>query len=312
MPAFCTHYIFLEETAEFLSKSADFKFNFDAAAIGTQGPDIFFFHRVIPVIMPGIPRNKTGSALHRAKPAAIFDAFRDYCKFSPAKDIAKSYIYGFIMHYALDRRCHPYVYSFQEKILEKNKHLHKSSAHNRIEAAMDTYLLSKHMNIIDPSAFNSAGTITDDISLIEEISHLLSFVIPRVTDCEISEKEVSQAILDTRAMQKILCDKSGFLKSVCRAVESVFAPIIGYYKFSAMIKPKDLEKAKKYGNINRLTWISPYDDSAVHNESFEDLFELAKNDAKELINGFNKICMGYSNGYEVTHNISFLTGIEVN
>lgn len=312
MPAFCTHYIFLEEMADFLKESADFKFNIDAAAIGTQGPDIFFFHRIIPVFMPGIPKSKVGSALHRAKPSAIFDAFRDYCRFSPDIDAAKSYMYGFIMHYALDRRCHPFVYSFQEKILQRNNHLHKSSAHNRIEMAMDTYLLSKHMNCNDPFEFDSSATITSDISVIEEISHLLSFVIPRVTDKQISEKEISQAILDTKRMQKILCDRSGFLKTVCRIAESLLAPLIGYYRFSAMIKPKDLEKAKKYGNINRQAWISPYDSGTFHNESFEDLFELSKADAKELISGFNRMCLGYSNGYEITHNISFLTGIEVN
>lgn len=312
MPAFCTHYIFLEEMVDFLNKNADFKFNINAAAIGAQGPDIFFFHRIIPVLMPGRPQNKVGSAMHRAKPSAIFDALSDYCKFSPNTDIAKSYIYGFIMHYALDRRCHPYVYSFQEKILAQNKHLHKSSAHNRIEMAMDTYLLNKHMNCSDPFDFDSAATITDDISVIEEISHLLSFVVPRVTGRHIKEKEAAQAILDTRKMQKILRDRSGILRAVCRTVESIFAPLTGYFRFSAMIKPRDLEKAKKYGNINRLTWISPYDSLTEHKESFEDLFELAKADAKMLINGFNKMCLGYSNGYEITHNISFLTGIEVN
>ncbi|MFR5874853.1 MAG: zinc dependent phospholipase C family protein [Eubacterium sp.] len=311
MPAFCTHYIFYKEMADFLKEDADFKFNTDAAAIGTQGPDIFFFHRIIPVFMPGLPKSKVGSALHRAKPAAIFDAFRDYCKFSPNLDIAKSYIYGFILHYALDRQCHPFVYSFQEKILQMNNHLHKSSAHNRIEMAMDTYMLNKHMNYTQPFEFDAAATITSDISVIEEIAHLLSFVIPRVTDKQINEKDILQAILDTKRIQKILRDRNGVLRYICRVTESIFAPIIGYYKFSAMIKPRDLEKAKKYGNINRQTWISPYDNTIKHNESFEDLFELSKSDAKKLISGFNKMCMGYSNGYEITQNISFLTGIEV-
>jgi hypothetical protein len=72
-----------------------------------------------------------------------------------------------------------------------------------------------------------------------------------------------------------------------------------------------LEKSKKYGNINKYSWVSPYDSSINHNESFEDLFKLAVNDARDLICGFEKMCMGYSNGYDVTHNLSFLTGIEV-
>jgi hypothetical protein len=311
MPAFCTHYLFLKEMEEFLKEKADFKFDFDSASIGTQGPDIFFFHRILPIFMLGKSQRKVGSALHRAKPSEIFDAFNEYCKFSPNIDIAKSYIYGFIMHYALDRRCHPYVYSLQEKILSRNKHLHKSSAHNRIEMAMDTYLLNKYMGYSNPADFDSSQTITNKLAIIDEISHLLAFVIPKVTDKHVSERDISKAISDTRAMQRLLRDRSGILRAVARIVETIFAPIIMYFKFSSLIKPKDLEKSKKYGNINRRIWVSPYDSGTQHNESFEDLFELACDDAKDLICGFNEMCQGNSNGYDVTKDISFLTGIEV-
>jgi hypothetical protein len=311
MPAFCTHYIFLEEMQEFLKENADFKFDFDSASIGTQGPDIFFFHRILPIFMPGKSQRKVGSALHRAKPSEIFSAFKEYCNFSPNKDIAKSYIYGFIMHYALDRRCHPYVYSLQERILKRNKHLHKSSAHNRIEMAMDTYFLNKYLGYQNPSDFDSSKTISNDFNVTEEISHLLSFVIPRVTNKHITEEEISKAINDTKKMQKLLRDKSGLLRFTARIIETIFAPIIMHFKFSSLIKPKDLENSKKYGNIDRRIWISPYDKETQHYESFEDLFKLATEDAKELIIGFNEMCLGHSNGYDVTKNISFLTGIEV-
>ena len=111
MPSYSTHCIFARELLPQLYSYVDF-----ALMVGTQGPDIFFFHRAFPW-MPGKSMRKIGSALHRSKPADILEAMRYYCsKLSGQKDIAKSYVNGFIMHYALDRLCHPYVYSLQYKI----------------------------------------------------------------------------------------------------------------------------------------------------------------------------------------------------
>ena len=97
---------------------------------------------------------------------------------------------------------------------------------------------------------------------------------------------------------------------MCRATETVFAPIIKHYKFSSAIRPKDLEKSKKYGNINNGPWYSPYEPDRERNESFLDLFNISIADAENLILGFRDMLRGRTNGREVTHNISFLTGIE--
>ncbi len=258
--------------------------------------------------MMGKSQRKAGSAMHRAKPSEIFDAFADYCSFSPNINIAKSYIYGFILHYALDRNCHPYVYSLQNRITEKNKKIHKSSAHNKIELSIDSYMLNSHFGCCTPSDFDTASIISTQPEIVEEISHLMSFSVSRTTPYVVSEKEVSQSISDTKLCQKILRDNSGNLAPFLKVLENIFAPLIKNFKISVMIKPNDLEKAKKYVNINNCTWVSPYDTSVRHNESFDDLFELSKLDAKNLINGFNKMCKGYENGLSVTQNKSFLTG----
>ena len=310
MPAFCTHYIFLDEMTEYLEENSNFRFYKEAAQIGTQGPDIFFFSGVIPFLMPGHMQFKTGSALHRAKPSEIFEAFAEYCKFSPNTDIAKSYIYGFILHYALDRNCHPYVYSLQNRILQKNRHIHRSSAHNRIETAMDTYLLSKRKNIADTRDFDSAKTLEAGQEVIDEIAHLLSFVTSEVTAHCPSKHDIKRAVSDTILMQKILRDKHRITELLCRAAEMITGPFCGYYKFSSMIRPKDLEKAKKYANIENAKWTSPYsgEESTL---SFEDLFLHSKEDAMRLINGFEMLCRGCSDGYKVTNNLSFLTGTEI-
>ena len=104
MPAYCTHYIFACELLPALTEPAGFDLNRDAVMLGTQGPDVFFFHRIAPW-MPGRSQRKIGSRLHRAKPGDILDAMAEYCtRCSTEKDIARSYDYGFILHYALERK----------------------------------------------------------------------------------------------------------------------------------------------------------------------------------------------------------------
>ena len=48
MPAYSTHYIFAKELKEEIENCVEFKLNDAALFIGTQGPDIFFDHRVLP------------------------------------------------------------------------------------------------------------------------------------------------------------------------------------------------------------------------------------------------------------------------
>ena len=60
MPAYSTHYIFAKELKDTIENQVDFKLDEAAYYIGTQGPDIFFDHRVMPWML-GKSLRKTGS-----------------------------------------------------------------------------------------------------------------------------------------------------------------------------------------------------------------------------------------------------------
>ena len=311
MPAFCTHYLFMKDMKNVIKDTLNFDMNESAASIGTQGPDIFFFHRAIPILMPGITCRKIGSVLHRIKAEDIFGAFADYLKMSEHKDIAKSYIYGFILHYALDRNCHPFVYAYENKIKEKKRFLHHNSAHNMIEMEMDAYLLYVKLNISNSAQFDSAKTFAASDEEMAEISKLLSYVIKRTVNKNINEAKIQRAIKDTAKLQKLLRDRYGILTILCKITDTVLAPLIWHYKFSSMIKPKDWKKYSEYVNIKNDDWRSPYDMDKIRNESFLELYEKSKVDALALLEGFERILKGEAESKDVTNNISFLTGCEV-
>lgn len=299
MPAFSTHYIFALEMTEKLKEIAEFKMHENVVFIGAQGPDIFFFHRALPW-QKGKPLRKLGSSLHRAKPALLLDRLYEYCNTSSQPDIAKSYAFGFILHYALDRNCHPYVYYLQNKITEKNKAFHPNSAHNIIEHSIDSIMLKNHLGISDPRCFETDKTLHFTQEELLEISREIAFA------ADISEEDARTAVTDMKHMQRLLFDKNGRKEKLISVLEKTAAPFTGNFLLSSYFRTDNLEKAEKYVNINNNIWKSPFD-CAIHNESFFDLFEFSKKDAEEMLLKWQS----GTNGATITNNLSFLTGVEV-
>lgn len=305
MPAYSTHFIFAKEMIESIEDIADFQVNKDAVFLGTQGADIFFFHRAMPW-MRGKAMRKYGSLIHRSKPGVLFENMREYCKISENKEIAKSYVYGFLLHYALDRECHPYVYFLQNKITDKRKFANAHSVHNEIEFSMDLYLLAKRCKLENPNGFNTSSTLNIDGCVEREIGKLLEYVVPRTIGVSLTASDGEAALRDTKYIQKLTFDPCGIKRGILTVFETMFAPLTHNYKITSFILPKDLEKAEKYANINNGRWLSPFDGGERY-ESFENLFDLAKDKAIQMIKAFQsgKDCR------EITENKSFLTGVEV-
>ncbi len=307
MPAFSTHYIFATEMMDKLRQKADFKLNENAVLIGTQGPDIFFFHRVFPWQV-GKSLRKVGSLLHRAKSGDMVDSFYNYCSSltdNLDSSVAKSYVYGFILHYALDRNCHPYIFKLQDEITNLHKGENPHNAHNTIEFAFDSLLIKEKLKIENPLSFNTASTLNFSVYEKQQIAKTLASCSNTIT-AKMTANDIETAIDDLKyAQQMINGVTSNQFKTIC-FLEKVASPMTKNFKVSAMFRTNDLENAQKYVNIGNDEWISPYE-SKIRNESFFDLYELSKKDAMNMIDGFNK---GLS-GEEITHNLSFLTGVEV-
>lgn len=305
MPAFSTHYLFAKEMMEDLRNEADFPLNKVAVFIGAQGPDIFFFHRALPW-QKGKSLRKAGSAMHRAKCGDIIDCFKLYCGLGGDSGIAKSYVYGFILHYALDRICHPYIYFVQNRITEKFPELNEHSVHNMIELSLDSVLLKEKEDAQNPKAYKTENMINFTQKELEEVSKVIASAAKITEPYEFTAQDAAQAVRDTRAAQRLLTDGSGKKEKFLKRAERLFFPFTENFRISSFLRTDDLEKAIKYVNINNRNWISPFG-GEMRNESFTQLFELAKTDAIKMIKRLNA---GMS-GEDITENISFLTGVKV-
>lgn len=109
MPSSYIHYNF----AKNLLKSDNF-YDEKLVLMGSQGPDpLFFYGRVFPWRNHKI--SKVGSRLHtKSVSKTICDMIEIASKETNQNKRRKvfSYLYGYFMHYILDRKIHPYVYYF--------------------------------------------------------------------------------------------------------------------------------------------------------------------------------------------------------
>lgn len=304
MAAFSTHYVFAKEAIPVISKIANFPVCKEAIYLGAQGADIFFFHRVFPW-MKGKSLRSIGSKIHRARPDKIFQAMRAYCQ-NHNSAIAWSYTYGFILHYALDRKCHPYVYALQNELVKSGEFSNPHTAHNIIEYGIDSYILNKRYYIKNPKDFNTANTITFNENLLNEIASLIEHTVFTVTGVELKASQAKQALIDTKAVQSALLDKNGIKRKILSVFDCISAPFTKSYKLTAMLRPRLLENGEKYANIEKRPWQSPFDNITRY-DSFDELFEKALDEAISMIKDFQagKDC------YAITKNLSFLTGVEV-
>lgn len=303
MPAYSSHFLFANSMLKEIRKAVDFELNESAVYIGTQGPDIFYDHRALPW-MHGKSLRAVGSALHRSVPSALLEALRDYVEQN--NDIAKSYAVGFILHYSLDRICHPYVYAMQKKITEKRPRVHQFTAHNTVEFALDSYLINRMLNINKPSGFKTfeAFNFTDEVA--DECARAIAYVVNSCTDFHISSFQAMQAIDDLMYIQKATYDPRHIKRMILHPLEKVVTPVTKGFMPSAMMLTDDLTLCNSLANESHSVWQSPYN-SAKRTESFYDLFTIAEHDSLGIIKAF----FNGDNLKNKTNDLSFLTGERV-
>lgn len=284
LAAICTHYLFAQELLPALPVLLpEIQISQPAVLWGTQGPDIFFFHRALPTML-GKSFRAAGSRLHRTPPSLIFDAMQEYLDiYKQEKDVLSSYIVGFLMHYALDRNIHPFVFAQQRDYVEQNRISYNPSIiHNQIETNLDILALKTKLGI-KGNEFNPAETLELDEEIISVFAGLYSYVLNRVLGQQLSAEALKMPFYDTVRVQKALCDRGGRKRGFVSCLEKIvpFAPP----GLSTLIRTPEVADDWDYANASKRPWtdLSQGKESRL---SFFEIYQNALEDAKELIIGF--------------------------
>ena len=137
MPAATTHVIFSDDVLKQLPENTKKEIrSLPMFHLGSQGPDMLFFSR--GSVLPGSLK-KYGDLMHNVKVAEVISFFDRYI--SEDSDL-RSYLYGYLCHYALDQKVHPLVEAMS-KAAHDETGVHKGAQHVTYEANIDVWLLQQ-------------------------------------------------------------------------------------------------------------------------------------------------------------------------
>ncbi len=191
MPALYAHLRFGEEVAKILPaelSSLTEKYP-EAFALGTQGPDILFYHH--PMKKNEI--RKYGTQLHEKTAFEVFSKAGEHRTAEPSA--YNAYLCGFLCHFTLDLFCHPYIdQTMSDKV-----------THGKIESEFDKFLLRKDGKPI--RGYNTATPIADKNGTREAAALLLG----------VRQENIGEAIKTMKKINGLFSKKSELFHAVAHA-----------------------------------------------------------------------------------------------
>jgi hypothetical protein len=266
MPNTLTHYTFAKEA------QLDEGEHGDAAYLGAQGPDPFFFYGSVPFAFRPFGqtvRSLGGITQHRSV-VPPYKAMMDYALKSPDKALLFAYIDGLWMHYALDSACHPYIFYFSgftdRPADPKPVQRHYTFSHLCLEVTIDFLLAHER------GTFQRVDRVLSlsnrDLKAISRMWWSVNAQVQKVP--HIGPLSFYRAVKDYRFVGKASWDPHGWKKPLARRV---FGKEGSFYGF---IYPRNLDAFKGIDFLNRAhsQWRMPA--GTKRTESFDDLLEGAK------------------------------------
>ena len=317
MPSFNAHYLFAEHELDFIKKTfPEVKINEGALWYAAQGPDLFFFARLMPWMKGKNPMD-IGDRFHEeANPTQILTAMKKYINENPDDHIAITIMLGFICHYVLDRNAHPYVYAIEEKIYKDgHEHWDRTWIHNVIEHNFDTYFLMKMKNLKKANKFASYKILPKDEEIALAAERVVSYLVPRLMDVDV-DKEYPRigyyAIKDTRTTMKLLNDPTGLkCKVLAGGIDLFVKKKQGPMAECFFVYPTPWTDYD-YFNPDHNEWIEPRNPDFHSTDSLDDIMENAYKDLERVLTKFKEaLTDDDADIYAITEDQNFDTTLKI-
>lgn len=276
MPSVVSHYLLAERVWQALKiYEPHIRLNHKAFLWGAFGPDIFLVHRVMPW-QKGRSYTYLSNKMHNYPAEKLLNYMAAYSK-NNHNQLALSYTFGFITHYALDSETHPYVLSLSKKLSEERNHAHISICHNEIESVLDTLYFKKESGK-SIGSFRLQKTAPYDKEVSGMITELLHGFFLTSHLGNIPEEEITQAQNDWRRSLLLMNDRHSFKKKIIKMGEKAL-------KLSPMLSPLLRENKPDlsfdYANMSHAIWLDQ--ERLCRQENFFELVDQAEEKSLKLI-----------------------------
>lgn len=278
--------------------------------LGTQGPDFFLYHGIVPW-RKNKGYGKYGGIIHRSETnKLLYNIVRHINstedKISSEKSI--SYVMGFLCHLSLDSISHPFIYYHSglytkgDKTTEVHMHYHKE-----YEMILDG-LNSERLGKIKSVDFPYRETFIPSEKNLRVVHKLYEYIIKQTTGETLPDNAISDCVDDFMDLFGIFPDKKGLKKKVLVKLERLAGHPHAVTK--ALIQD-EFEDKDDYMNLNHTEWVHPCDETIKSTESYVDLFNRAVEDTTKKINQLNTLIdcdFSIDDVANIIHNVSFETG----
>ena len=305
MPDLVMHHYFGKKVFEKLDEEVREKIdNVNLYDFATAGPDPFFFVK----FLKGKENKKSlefGNYMHNNKTR---DFFIELNKVSNSEPKMFSYLAGFICHYALDVKAHPYVFH-KTGLFKKDdpSSLKYRGLHTKLERAMDSYIIKEGYKK-NPNKFKISQEVLTLKKLDKSLKNGFDTVYKNVFNTDDGFNHVNSSVIYQRKFYKFVYDPHGIKQKLLTKLDNgtsgLDLKVLSYYNKS--ITDIDIF------NLGHKEWINPIDNTVVSTESFFDLFNSALEMAISLIKAsynyiFKKEKIDLNNYFL---NLSYLHGLD--
>ena len=250
------------------------------------GPDVFYFSK---------KTKKLAQIMHRKNTLLFFKNYIKYIKDNNLEndEYIVSSLYGFLSHYVLDFKTHPYIFYKGEYKL-----------HRLYEMGLSKYIISSHN--IKPNNYKSYKDLIYEKN--KTIEQLLDNVLYQTYGFNGYGKKYIKCLKRVKFTYRLFrYDKYGIKKKIYKFID-LFSKnklsLISFYN----IKDVDL-------NINHNKWNHPCDKNEIYNSSLIDLYNESLNKTLEIINSVNMVLYKNKNIDtldKVIENRSYINGKDSN
>lgn len=192
--------------------------------LGCQGPDIFFYKKFA---VHTTPKN-LGELIHENKINEVFKEIFIYLKNKPSEQL-KNYVFGWILHYVLDKNIHPYINQNSEW------------SHKRLEANIDTYIIDKYLKkTIFEMSSKEILAVTEEHNII---ICLYQRIAKNVFDMSLSKKDYIKSINNFSIFHRVFNQKNNIKRSLILLIGKLIGKNLSifFYHGPGEIKlPKDI------------------------------------------------------------------------
>lgn len=287
MPAAFSHWILGRRIINSPQFESEFpNINKNAFLWGCQGPDILFYHRLLPW-QKNDSLKKLGSLLHKCNPLRLFNSLAKVCRYclgSDSADVIYSYALGFCCHYCYDRKLHPLVYyntALLEKIDERGS---EYKYHTEIESNLDIILMRHELKRMT-NEMSMRDCLPAFSGSDKAIAKLYALLLKDMYDIRISSVSAMTLAYDFKFNMGLLDDKYAVKKPMVSTAEKIL-PQLNEGSLSGLVHAVSEDISFDYANLLKNTWFNPDNRSFKSNMNIYEITDAAESDTWELIRLF--------------------------